>query len=37
MEVTDATFQDNHHSTEGLPIFDDGTIVPKTMGEPFVN
>jgi hypothetical protein len=36
IEVTYVNFQDNH-PTEGLPVFDDGTILPKTMGEPFVN
>jgi hypothetical protein len=35
-EVTDINFKDNH-PTEGLPVFDDGRIVPEAMGEPFVN
>jgi hypothetical protein len=35
-EVTDVNFQDKSPA-EGLPVFDDGTILPKTMGEPFVN
>jgi hypothetical protein len=30
-EVTDVNFQDQSPA-EGLPVFDDGTIVPKTMG-----
>jgi hypothetical protein len=36
IEVTDVNFKDSC-PTEGLPVFDDGTLVPKTMGEPFVN
>jgi hypothetical protein len=35
MEVTDVNFEDKCPA-EGLPVFDDPTILPKTMGEAFV-
>jgi hypothetical protein len=36
IEVTDVNFKDSP-PTEGLPVFDNGMLVPKMMGEPFVN
>jgi hypothetical protein len=35
-EVTDVIFQ-NKSPARGLYVFDDGTIIPKTMGEPLVH
>ena len=35
-EVPDVKFQDKSPA-EGLPVFDNGTILPKLMGEPFIN
>jgi hypothetical protein len=31
------TSKQDNHPTEGLPVFDDGTIIPKTLGVPSVN
>ena len=36
IEVTDVNFEDKCLA-EGLSVFDDQTILPKMMGEPFVH
>jgi hypothetical protein len=35
-EVGNGNFQDSNPA-KGLHVFDNGTILSKTMGEPFVN
>jgi hypothetical protein len=35
-EVADVNFQDKYPA-KGLHVFDNGLILPKTMGEHFIN